>query len=227
MSVKFPDSTSKGGDHNGQEIQRQEGQAPLSSGLLVEKKLNIGCGGRKLSGYVHLDRSPYSHVEITYDLESGQRMYWDTGALVADNTFDRMLMSHVIEHIRNPLPMMQELHRVAKPGCKLAILAPYGSSDNAWEDPTHVRAIFMDSMMYFSQAWYEHNDYGYRGDWQFSKRLFVLHKEFSKAPEEQLGAMIQHYRNMVVEFQCELVAVKPIRKHPFEFDPPQTAFKFA
>ena len=34
-----------------------------------------------------------------------------------DDTFDEMLALHVVEHIRNPLAAMQELYRIAKPGC--------------------------------------------------------------------------------------------------------------
>lgn len=202
-------------------------------------KLNVGCGGRVLPGYINLDKFPHPHVHIQYDLEGGDKMKWrpfvlegipetSWGHEVPDNYFDRMLMSHTFEHIHNVLPMMEELWRVAKPGCKLAIITPYGSSDNAWEDPTHVRAVFMDSMMYFSQVWYEKNDYGYRADWHFARRIFKLNKDFfsEDASEQQIGYVLQHMRNVVAEFHCELVAVKPIRKHPFEFETPQTAFQF-
>ena len=204
------------------------------------KKLNIGCGGTVLPGWINLDSHPYPHLDIKYDLESGLKLFWskhpesdlpcgDMEIEVPDNYFDRMLMSHVFEHIRNPLPMMQELWRVAKPGCKLAIITPYGSSDNAWEDPTHVRAVYMDTYMYFSQCWYGKNDYGYRGDWHFKKRVLLLNKEFftQDATDQQIGYTVQHMRNVVVEFQAELIAVKPMRVHPFDYETPQTAFKFA
>jgi hypothetical protein len=41
--------------------------------------------------------------------------------------------------------LMQELHRIAKPNGKLVIRCPHGASDDAWEDPTHVRAFFARS----------------------------------------------------------------------------------
>jgi SAM-dependent methyltransferase len=195
------------------------------------RKLNIGCGGKIIPGFINLDKFPHAHVDIIYDLESGEKMHWRGTTLpqmVPDNTFDRMLMSHTFEHIRNILPCMQELWRVAAPGCRLAIITPYGSSDNAWEDPTHVRAVFMDSMMYFSQVWYERNDYGYRGDWHFQRRIFHLNKDFftDNPSEQQIGYTLQHMRNIVTEFHCELIAVKPMREHPFESTSPETAFKF-
>jgi SAM-dependent methyltransferase len=65
--------------------------------------------------------------------------------------------------------LMQELHRIAKPNGKLVIRCPHGASDDAWEDPTHVRAFFARSFGYFSQPFYWLADYGYRGDWQPAK----------------------------------------------------------
>ena len=56
-----------------------------------------------------------------------------------DDSIDEFLLSHVIAHISTPLDLMQELHRIAKPGAVAKIRVPYGSSDDAFEDPTHVR----------------------------------------------------------------------------------------
>lgn len=201
------------------------------------KKLNIGCGGMALPGFYNLDVMDHSHVHIPYDLESGRAMKW--GALdgvpdgmwsleVPDNYFDRMLMSHVFEHITNVLPMMEELWRVAKPGCSLVIITPYGSHDSADEDPTHVRRVFKDSFSYFSQGYYGKNDYGYRGDWDFRRRQFTLDGNFfaeDTAPE-QVGMAVANLRNVVTEFLGELVAVKPARKPGFQVTDPTTTFKF-
>jgi len=180
------------------------------------KKLNVGCGGQKLPGFVNLDKIDYPHVDIQFDLEkcaSWNQMRYRDGSAVLDSTFDRMVLSHVIEHIVNLLPMMEELWRVMKPGGKMAVLCPYGSSDNADEDPTHVRRIFKESSIYFSQAVYGQNDYGYRGDWDTTQRIFILNKSFfqDEATDVQISAAIENMRNVVTEFQMELTAVKPCR----------------
>lgn len=180
-------------------------------------KLNIGCGGTPLEGYMHLDKIPHPHVDILYDLESGNQMRWSNGDLVGDNAFDEMIMLHTFEHIHNVLPMMEELWRVAKPGCKLGIACPYGSTDNADEDPTHVRRVFANTFTYFSQAWYGKNDYGYRGDWDYTKATFILRRKMvaDAQTEAQLIFRIDSLRNVVDEFLAELVAVKPLRKAGF------------
>ena len=113
-------------------------------------KFNIGCGRNVLEGWVNVDRCELPGVDITHDLEDCRY-----GCLpVEPNTVDEFLLSHVIEHVNDSLGLMQELHRIAKPGALATIRTPFGSSDDAWEDPTHVRAYFPNSFGYFSQPFY-------------------------------------------------------------------------
>ena len=122
-------------------------------------------------------------------------------------------MSHVIEHLRHPLPLMQELHRIAKPGAIATIRVPHGASDEAWEDPTHVRAYFTGSFGYFSQPYYWRADYGYRGDWQPRRIEFVVDAaDLARDGVAGLQGRIQRERNLVREMIVELEAIKPIRE---------------
>lgn len=178
-----------------------------SSEILV-----VGCGKSPREDAVNLDVCELPGVDIVFDLETchlGNRLP------IEDNTFSKIIMSHVLEHIRNPLPMMQELWRVAKPGCDLMVRVPYGSSDNAWEDPTHVRPYFLDSFGYFSQAAYGGADYGYRGDWRSINRVLVMKPNRDLAPYvndlDALLGIVMTMRNMVDEMVVMLKAVKPIR----------------
>lgn len=176
-----------------------------------------------LPGHVNLDiRRP---ADVIFDLENCgfNRMPFP------DNHFDRILMSHVFEHITNVLGMMQELWRVAKPDATMAVLTPYGSSDNADEDPTHVRRVFSKTYIYFSQCWYGQNDYGYRGDWELVRRIYSLDRQLFKwgrPKSEDLEQAIRHQRNVVIEFAAELRAVKPARKAGFAPIDPVTEYKF-
>lgn len=206
-------------------------------------KLNVGCGGKPLNGYVNLDKVKYRHVDIPYDLECGGKMHWTShdyekegrllvpegcwGHEVADNTFDEIILVHVVEHIANILPCMQELYRVAKPGCRMTIACPYGATDNADEDPTHVRRIFGNSFIYLSQAWYGENDYGYRGDWELDRVMYRLRKEHfaSCKSSEEIRSRIRLFRNVVDEFVAGLVAVKPLRKAGFAPKDPLVQYK--
>lgn len=121
-------------------------------------RLNIGCGRDIKEGWINLDLFPLEGVDIVTDLE---KCATDPIPL-DDNSIDEFYCSHVIEHVVNTLPLMQELHRIAKPDAVALFRVPYGSSDDAFEDPTHVRQYFRSSFKYFSQPLYWRTDYGYR-----------------------------------------------------------------
>jgi len=165
-------------------------------------KLNIGCGRNILDGWINVDRWPAPGVDVAANLDS------DFVRLsgIADNCVDEFLLSHVIEHIHKPLPLMQTLHCLAKPGAIATIRTPYGSSDDAWEDQTHVRPYFLGSFGYFSQPFYWRADYAYRGDWRVKKIVLFV-------PDAIVNLnMINAFRNVVKEMVVELEAVKPIRE---------------
>jgi SAM-dependent methyltransferase len=126
---------------------------------------------------------------------------------------DEFLLSHVLEHVRNALPLMQELHRVAKPNALARIRLPHGASDDAWEDPTHVRSYFPQSFGYFSQPFYWRADYGYRGDWKPERVYMVVSKQVYEGKSvEAISQDIATKRNVVLELVVDMRAVKPIRE---------------
>lgn len=129
------------------------------------------------------------------------------------NSIEEFYGSHLIEHIQHTLPMMQELHRIAKPGAKANFRLPYGASDDAFEDPTHVKQYFLQSFGYFSQPYYWRADYGYRGDWKADKiTLFVSEEKYQHLSFQQILEDVMTKRNVVREMVVELTALKPIRE---------------
>ena len=94
---------------------------------------------------------------------------------------------------------MQELHRIARPGAKAAFHLPYGSSDDASEDPTHVRLYFLNSFGYFSQPFYWRADYGYRGDWEVEDVVLTVDAELAGKSWDEVFRLVQRSRNVVKE----------------------------
>ncbi len=93
--------------------------------------LDIGCGTRKIEPEsVGIDIAPSPAVDIVWDLE---RYPWP----LEDNRFERIHMSHIIEHFRDIPRAMAEVHRVARPGAEVIIATPHFSSHNSYADPTH------------------------------------------------------------------------------------------
>ena len=171
-------------------------------------RLHVGCGRTILQDWINLDSMALPGVNIVADLEQCA-----TRPLpLQDNSIDEFLLSHVLEHIRQPLPLMQELWRVARPGAVMTVRIPYGSSDEAFEDPTHVRQYFLHSFGYFSQPFYWRADYGYRGDWQPEKIKLLVPKEDNEGLDaDQMFKRLMRERNVALEMIAELHCVKPQR----------------
>jgi SAM-dependent methyltransferase len=172
------------------------------------KRINVGCGRNIIPGWINLDVTALPGVDVVADLENCQTQPLP----FPDNFFDEILLSHVLEHIHNCMPLMQELHRIAKPNAVAVIRVPYGSSDDAYEDPTHVRIFFSKSFIYFSQPTYWKADYGYRGDWQIQTLTFKVDRRENKGiSDKEILTRISIFRNIVKEMEAKLVAIKPIR----------------
>lgn len=85
--------------------------------LQKQKRLNVGCGRNIIEGWLNLDMTRLPGVDIVADLDACS----ETALPLEDNTIDEFLLSHVIEHINSPLPLMQELWRIAKRSAKLVM----------------------------------------------------------------------------------------------------------
>jgi len=156
-----------------------------------------------------LDSAALPGVDIVCNLENLR----ETPINLPDGTVDHFLLSHVIEHVRDSLGLMQELWRLATPGAAAVVRVPHGGSDDAWEDPTHIRAYFPRSFGFFSQPFYWRADYGYRGDWNPHKlKLLVDRTRCAGLSLQETFIKTQYERNLVREMICELRAVKPRRE---------------
>ena len=172
-------------------------------------RLNVGCGRNSIDGWINLDCVALPGVNLVCDLENLGR----EPIALPDDSVSQFLLSHVVEHIRDILPVMQELWRVAEPGATAEIRVPHGGNDDAWEDPTHVRPHFPGSFGYFSQPYYWRADYGYRGDWQPERiRLVVDRARFAEVSPQEIFERSRQERNVVTEMICWMRAVKPIRE---------------
>jgi tetratricopeptide (TPR) repeat protein len=108
-------------------------------------KLNLGCGNDYREGWVNVDTGN-CRKDLHHDIE-------DLPLPFADNTFDEVLMMHVLEHVeRRTFPdFMRDLHRICKPDALIHIEVPYYNSRNAWTDFTHKNFFTEDSFGYFDR----------------------------------------------------------------------------
>lgn len=188
----------------------------------LPKLLNLGCGSTLIPGAINVD---FNHDDsrgilgfdlescggpITSGIDSHHPRY--TGRLpFSDGYFDSVQASHVLEHIRNILPLMEEIHRVTKPGGHFWIRVPYGSNSIAFEDPTHVRQFFPKSFKYFGQLAYNKADYNYRGDWEVADMVVGIDNAYKGCPPAELEQLLLNAWNIGQEIFCTLECIKPIR----------------
>lgn len=112
--------------------------------------LDIGGGidGRK--GYETVDMEG---SDIICDLNDG--------IPVPDNSVGVINASHVLEHLKDPLKSMTEIHRVLADGGWAFIDVPSTDGRGAWQDPTHISYWNQNSFLYYtrqSQARYIRNN---------------------------------------------------------------------
>src|SRR2546426_5093811 len=111
---------------------------------LLGMVLDIGCGTRKIEpDAVGIDASPRSAADRVWDLD---RYPWP----LEDDRFTRIHMSHIIEHLDDPMRAMAEVYRVARDGADVLIVTPHFSSHNSYVDPTHKRHLAAASFEYFT-----------------------------------------------------------------------------
>jgi SAM-dependent methyltransferase len=106
------------------------------------RKLHLGCGQDIRSGYVNLDLVKLSGVDLVANLES--RLPF------RDRVFDEVFTSHVLEHVRDLIPLLEELERVCRPGAVIRLEVPHFSFFGAYTDPTHRRFFGYHSFDYFT-----------------------------------------------------------------------------
>jgi SAM-dependent methyltransferase len=132
-------------------------------------KLDIGCGKRCREGYIGIDKVNFDNVVYAVDIDVD-----DTNILpFKDCEVETINCEHVLEHIHNLIPVMNEFHRVLKPNGLLEIGVPcaFGYDNNgslvmgggAFRDPTHVRFFTQDTFYYWTEGYMGNADYGIRG----------------------------------------------------------------
>lgn len=173
----------------------------------MKTKLNLGCGRDIRPDWINVDITPLEGVDIVGDISAPA-----TFASIPDDTITVIDMSHILEHIVDPLPMMQALHRIAVPDCRLFITVPHGACDMAFADPQHVRQYFPASFQFFAQPAYRRADYNYRGDWAVEVIDLLCDPNLPDTiSDEQLGQLINTARNIVWGMRARLRAIKPAR----------------
>jgi len=83
-------------------------------------KLNLGCGNTRKERYIGVDIAKKGTADIVCDLNKAMPFRY--------NSIEEIYMSHVLEHLDDPVKTMEELYRILAPGGMLKLVLPFPSA---------------------------------------------------------------------------------------------------
>lgn len=109
------------------------------NGLL---KIDLGGGLNPYKDYKTIDI--LNSVDFVYDLNDGIPL--------PDNSVGVINASHIIEHLKDPIKTMKEIHRVLCHGGWVFIEVPSTDGRGAFQDPTHISFWNENSFLYYTDS---------------------------------------------------------------------------
>jgi len=106
------------------------------------KVLDLGCGNKKRKGAVGIDFNSRTAADVIHDLNAFPYP-------LDDSSFDEIYLDNALEHLDDVMRVMEEVHRICKPGGLVKVIVPYFRSIWASIDPTHKHSFTVDSFAYF------------------------------------------------------------------------------
>jgi len=116
-------------------------------------KLNLGSGQWPMKGWVNIDVYTDPKVDLVHDLNNGIPF--------EDGTAEAVVMSNVLDHLRDPLFIMREIRRVCRPGALVEIRTPLLQH----KQPDHYTCFYED--------WFERNC---SEGWRVLEKTFDTHQ---------------------------------------------------
>jgi SAM-dependent methyltransferase len=159
---------------------------------MATRHLDLGCGASP--------RNPYQcdevhGVDVTLPTRADARRFSRANLSVEpiphpDSSFDSVSAFDFLEHVprllgtadgrgtRFPfIELMDEIHRVLKPGGRFYAVTPAFPRAEAFHDPTHVNVVTLGTATYFCGASPGARMYGYTGAFEMLRNEWALHPE--------------------------------------------------
>jgi len=102
--------------------------------------VELGCGENKREGVICIDKNKEHEPDIVHDLEDGIPF--------EDESVDKILAFHVLEHLSDKEKIMKEVHRVLKPGGLFIFEVPSAEGPGAFAHPDH-KSYWVKESFYF------------------------------------------------------------------------------
>jgi len=197
----------------------------------VPKRLNLGCGLKKIEGFVNVDISPTVKPDQIVDLN---QFPWP----FEDNEFDHIVAKDIIEHLgetsKDFINAIKEMYRISHNGAIWEVQAPHWRCDIAIDDPDHKRLITMGMFNLFNKRMileklrdggsdsalaFDHDvdieiadmQFDYTPPWQERLRKREI-------TQEELNYALNHFNNVALSVKYLIQVHKPGRNDFSEYE---------
>ena len=114
----------------------------------VTKRLNMGCGLKKIEGFVNVDDNATVVPDKVVDFNT---FPWP----FADNEFDHIVAKDILEHLGDTgndfIKVIKEMYRITTNGGIWEVQCPHWRCDVALDDPNHKRLVTMGMFNMFNK----------------------------------------------------------------------------
>jgi predicted SAM-dependent methyltransferase len=114
-------------------------------------KLNLGCGTKKMEGYVNIDIRKDVGADVVCDIGTHGLPYGNDEAteIIAQDFLEHIPQARVVF-------VMDEIWRVLKHGGRFESMTPSTDGRGAFQDPTHVSFWNYNSWLYYTEESMRH-----------------------------------------------------------------------
>lgn len=115
---------------------------------IEHRKLNLGCGFKKIDDHWNVDIEPKCNPDQLVDLE---QFPWP----FEENFFEHISADNILEHLGQKPPVfaeiLKEMYRISQDQATWYVNFPHHRCDLFFDDPTHVRILTPNTFRLFDQ----------------------------------------------------------------------------
>jgi SAM-dependent methyltransferase len=194
----------------------------------LSRHLDLGCGSKPRNPY---GRSEVCAVDVVLPAGIDPDHFKRANLSVApipwpDDWFDSVSAYDFLEHVPRILPtadgrgtrfpfieLMDEIHRVLRPGGRFYAVTPAWPRAEAMVDPTHVNFITEKTHRYFCEGDLGAAAYGFRGCFRVQRTSWIRKRQpyepATPGAVHRLRGWLDRIKRRRAHFLWELEAVKP------------------
>jgi len=168
--------------------------------------LDLGAGSRRDNGYTTVDIA--GNPDVLHDLNRFPYPF-------KKESVSFIRINHCLEHLKNPLRVVQECRRILKPNGFLEIRVPHYSHVYAFEHPGHINYFALNTCNYFGGFRVVDKRLHYVSDrhrtWPMLRQIpfDLLALLFPRFSERVLAGWIGGYQEIYWMLRKEVVSYSP------------------